>query len=176
MPDNSQFDSSMLDDALASFTDRLLGGESSESTISDSEFRDLQVTTSQLARALKASPPDPEMAQRIRANLAAQWQRTMPVSKKASVQPKVGWWDRIRGTFIDESDSRWQSKRSLQQTYGFGLAGIAAILVIILAIAGVIPIESMPGTAIGTPLIAAGAVVVGFVLGVAAWYFLRRKR
>src|SRR5262245_37065095 len=133
MPDNSQFDSSMLDDALARFTDRLLGGESSDSTTSDLELHDLQVTASQAARVLKASPPEPAMAQRIRANLAAEWQRTMPVTKKASAEPKVGWWDRIRGMFVDESDSRWQSKRSLQQTHGFALAGIAAVLVVILA-------------------------------------------
>jgi|GEM_PF-2443661 len=176
MPDNSQFDSSMLDDALASFTDRLLGGESSESTTSDSEFRDLQVTASQLARALKASPPDPAMAQRIRASLAAEWQRTMPVTKKTSAQPRAGWWDRIRGMFIDESDSRWQSKRSLQQTYGFALAGLAAILVIILIFTDLIPTETLPGATLSTPVIVAGALIVGFVLGAAAWYFLRRKR
>src|SRR5574341_1254608 len=78
MPDLTDDRSQFLDDELARFTDRLLGGEppdTQESAGVDTELTELERTAARLHHAFGAGGPDRAMADRIRANLASEWRK-----------------------------------------------------------------------------------------------------
>jgi hypothetical protein len=186
MPENSQLDPSFLDNALSDFTDRLVSGQeldSGEIAESDQEIADLKGTVRLMSRTMNAGPPDPEMAARIRANIAAEWEKTMmPVTRQVAArtpEPGIGWWERIQGIFIGppaQQQGRWRSPKRQQQGFSFALAGLTVIALVFVLVSGmVVPTSEVPAAVRdNSTVIAIGGVIVGIALGLIAWWTLRK--
>jgi hypothetical protein len=185
MPENSQLDP-LFDDALSDFADRLLGGQdvdSSDSLDSERELADLKGTVRLLSRTMSAGPPDPEMAKRIRANIAAEWEKTMaPVAQRQAArmpESSIGWWERIQGIFIGppaQQQGRWRSPKRQQQGFSFALAGLTVITLVFLLVTDIVPSTALPAAVQdNSTAIAVIGVIVGAVLGIVAWWTLRRR-
>jgi hypothetical protein len=184
MPENSQLDP-LFDDALSDFADRLLGGQDvdSDSNLdSVQELADLKGTVRLLSRTMNAGPPDPEMAKRIRANIAAEWEKTMkPVTERQATQTaerSIGWWERIQEIFIGppaKQQGRWRSPKRQQQGFAFALAGLTVFALAFVLVSDIVPLGGLAGTVIdNSTQIAIGGVIVGVALIVLAWWTQRR--
>lgn len=115
-----------LDDELAQFTDKLLGGQP-EDLADDEELRQLQATVARMQRTFGQHPPDPVMSQRIKVNLVRQWRATQrPDNGRKNLPLAAGgsWWQNLLGRLGLASASRG---RQLRLVYAAGLA-IAILL------------------------------------------------
>jgi hypothetical protein len=143
------------DTRMADLTDRLLAGEKSEAVVaaeSDLELRRTQDTVQMLQRVLPDEQPNPEMKNRIRAKLAAEWNRTGPGARQ---------------------EANWHSSR---RTLVVRFAAITAI--VLLAVLAAFPIGTLatPGAA-GSGSLWASAIIVGLlILVVVIWLLLKRRK
>src|SRR5687768_3709269 len=141
MPENSELTPQYQDDALASFVDRLLMGEQldpAQEAASDEELRAMQAIAMRFARASQPATPPPAMAQRMKANLAAEFQSSIKPAPAvaAKTQPAESWWSKVRelGSELTANQNAGKFRaRHRQQTFSFALAGITVIALVFAA-------------------------------------------
>lgn len=183
MPENSDFTPQYQDDALASFVDRLLMGEELDpvqEAMSDEELQAMEAMAVRFARASKPSAPPSAMSQRLKANLAAEFQSTIQPTAVVS-DANDSWWGKVKeiGSQLKANDPRRFRARQRQQTFSFVLAGVTVIALVFAAF-----IVPMPGQGERTvasvlmenPALAIIAIVIGVAVAAGVWYFTRRKR
>jgi hypothetical protein len=135
----------LLDERLADFTDRLLAGENLDQPAavdSDGELEALQTTVRRARSALHVEGPDAELRNRIRARLAAEWQRSGP-----SARGDAG---------------GWRSARGRSRVFVLRFAGLAALLAILAGVLAPRIGVVLPGAAKDTQgvLVGIGALLV----------------
>lgn len=180
MTDHRTSNTPQPDDArLAEFADSLLSGhdvEQIEMATDSQELRELQHTVLRLTQAFGTAPdqPDPAMAERIRANLIAEWQRSMgrqTTSTRAAGEQKStlqSWLDRL-----------FPRTLSGRRSYSMALAGASLVALIVLAFVITTQPESGTGASGSTDnatlplLIAAGLVLVGATV---LWFLSREGK
>jgi len=165
MPEEHNPKTRDVDSLLAEFTDRVLSGQAAEASdmgIEDDEMLNLQEMAVRLHREFGLKSPDPAMARRIKARLAAEWQRSGPAAQRETI------WSR-----------GWRSLSSMfsggqRRVYVFALAAAAVIVLVVVAVplsAGI----QLPGTAVGGGNLFPLILLAGFALVVVLWLFSRRK-
>jgi hypothetical protein len=176
MSDLHEPDDRLLDEQLAEYTDQLLGASAPEQEPElspDGELRALQETVRQVAHIVGADAPDAAMAERIRSNLKAYWQRTLTPPARAPLA-RMSFWQRVRQVLFPGS-AGWRSSRRGQQVLALRFALAAAV--VLMAALFITP-------SIGTALTSAaggsdGWIIAALVLGgatlVLGW-FVRRRR
>ena len=162
-----------LDEHLAAFADQVLAGSVTDQdpVLSDQPgMRLLQSTVLHLHRSLPDLTISEAMSRRMRSRLAAHWAKEGPKPQTASL------WARLRAWLLPERQG-WQSSRALQRAWA--LRTVAVALVVILAVVVVFSPtlgDGLTGTAGLEGGSAPLAILAVFVVGVAAWWWISRRR
>lgn len=184
MPENSELTPQYQDDALASFVDRLLLGEELDLELeatSDEELRMLQSIALRFARASQPVMPPPEMAQRMRTALTAEFRTKLQATPAPKPMPSESWWSKVKEIGSELTANQQAGKfraRRRQQTFSFVLTGVTVIAMVFAAF--IVPMpgsnnQTVASVIIGNPTLAVIAIVIGIILVTGVWYFTRRK-
>lgn len=134
---NPRKSNSNLDDQLADFTDRILGGskgKQDEATFApDPDLRALEKTALRLINSFDQKDPDEATIQRMQTKILEKW-------KLEKASPRIPFWQ-VWLQAIKPSPSKWQSQRSRQRV---SLAFFVSTLVLIIVIS--IPYWSTTGS------------------------------
>jgi MYXO-CTERM domain-containing protein len=157
-----------LDDRLAEFADQVLSGQMSSPAgldDEDEEMRSLAQMVMRLDRAIGSDQPSPEMAERVRARLTLEWQKTHPNVKATAAEH--GWWQRFT--------QRAPSSHRQQQVFAFALVAVTVVVLTIVMLSPLSGGGTLSGTAEGGGSVPILAAVLGMVL-LGALFWLSRRR
>ena len=160
------------DKRLAEFTDKLLSGEVSiVSSTRDSELRDLENTVVLLKKVLLDEQLSPEMAGRIRQNLAAAWSATHPQVKSVPVS-RNNWLANLQKRV--DLRALFAGRRTAPQNFAWSFATV--VVIILAAILWLNPdMGGQPGTVLG-PGNWLPAILLLIAVGLGLILFFRSRR
>ena len=158
-----------LDDKLAEFADQVLGGQISPSTDlvnEDQEMRSLAQMVMLMSEEFGSDQPSPDMAERIKAKLVTEWQRSDLSGR--TTNPGRQWWQRLIPGRIGYRQ---------QQIFTFALVAITVIVLVIVMLSPLSTGGTFTGAAgadENTPLLPILLLLGVAMLSILAW-FLRRR-
>ena len=154
---------------VAEFADRLLDEKQYELSAHDAELRGLQETVLSLKTFLVDQQPSPVVAERIKANLAAEWQKSEMKRKPVQAQKR---------SFSFEGLLRqlgWGTTFSAQRTFALRFAAVAALVVVAIILISPSINGNLTGSAGGSAGWAPLIVVLVFALIAGAVWFIRYR-
>lgn len=158
----------IIDDQLATFTDRLLEKdaiEEKDSSALDPELRALEQTVLRMKNAFDKDGPNEALIQRMHQNILLRWKQQESKASKS-------FWEKVLSPLRSRRPD-WQSQRSSQQ---WRLAiSLVAVIVMMISIPLLKKVNSTQPAASGLNLNVSAVVVAGVLILVAVWFFRRKS-